>query len=121
MQQVRINKQQNETEEQAAKRIAKTMPAVAFNRDRLSALAVKLKAADFLQQKALIELYTHQIVGMIMSDASMRLLSQVIRNTVGVAALVNELPSELALHIVKSMPRAGIWLEQYTIRHNEIS
>ncbi len=119
VQQVRINRQQNETEEQAAKRIAKTMPAVAFNQDRLSALAVQLKAADFLQQKALIELYTHQIVGMIMSDASMRLLSQGDQEYGrGVAALVNELPPELARHILKSMPRAVIWLEQYTIRHN---
>ncbi len=118
---VRAQQQANETEQQAARRrIVQTMPAVAFDRDALEVLIAQLQAADYLQQASLIELYAHQIADMIISAESMRLLSQSDKEYSDfIIALITALPSHLALHILKSMPRAGIWLEQYTIAHDD--
>ena len=118
VEQVRAQQQGNETEQQAARRrIVQTMPAVAFDRDALEVLIAQLKAADFLQQASLLELYAHQIADMIMSDASMGLLSQGDQEYV---ALITNLFPHLKKHIAENMPRAGIWLEQYTFAHDKV-
>ena len=114
---VQSQRRQTETKEQAARRIVQTMPAVAFDRDALEVLIAQLQAADYLQQASLIELYAHQIADMIMSDASMRLLSQGDKEY---SALMAELvPYYLQERIVQYMP-SSIWLEQYTIAHNNL-
>ncbi len=117
VEQVRAQQQLNETEQQAVRRIMQTMPAVAFDRDALEVLIAQLQAADFLQQASLLELYAHQIADMIMSDESMRLLSQGDQEYV---ALITNLFPHLKKQIAENMPRSGIWLEQYTIEHDDI-
>ncbi len=115
VEQVRAQQQANETEQQAARRIVQTMPAVAFDRDRLESLIAQLQAADFLQQASLLELYAHQIADMIISRASMGLLSQ---GDQEYGALITNLFPHLKEQIAKNMPKVAIWIEQYTVQHN---
>ncbi len=119
VEQVRAQQRANETEQQAARRIVQTMPLVALDRDRLRLLIAQLQAADFLQQPSLVELYALQISDMIISDASMRLLSQGDQEYGQfIRVLTTDLLPHLRRHIAKNMPKVAIWVEQYTVQHN---
>ena len=111
--QVRKQMQPKETEQQAAKRIMKDMPVVAFDESTLELLMAQLVIADYLQQPSLVELYSRKIADMIISGESMRLLSQ---GDQKYSDYMADLPSHLKMHVMHYIPKK--WVEGHTIRHN---
>ena len=112
--QVRSQKQADETEQQAARRIMRAIPAAALDESTLALLIAELMAADYLQQAALVERYARQIADVITSDASMKLLAQ---GSKEYGTFINDLVSHLRTHILHYMPRRGVWDEEYTAQH----
>jgi WD40 repeat protein len=112
--QVRNQMRSNQTEQQAAKRIMKDMPAAPFDENKLELLMAQLVVADYLQQAALVERYARQIADMITSDASMKLLGG---NDKEYGALITDLDPRLQTHVLHYMPRRGVCDEEYTAQH----
>ncbi len=113
VEQVRRQKEANESEQQVARRIVSAMPRVDFNRQMLSQLVKAFGGAVYLGQMTLLELYARQITDMIMSDVSMRLLSQ---GDQEYSDLITKLDCNLV--ILQYMP--GAWVEYwYTIKHDQ--
>lgn len=114
--QVRSEQRQEESEQRAAERIMRAMPAEEFDVNGLVENIVKLQAADYFLQPALSNRYARIIAGMLASDASMRLLAE---NDGEYAAIMQDvrtvLPSDTTKLICDYMPCKD-WHEELTLQ-----
>jgi WD40 repeat protein len=114
--QVRNERQEGETEQQAAQRKAKSMPSIGFSQKLLEDRIAQLQAAQFLIQPALIERYKKEIADILTSDDSMHRLA---RNDTTIidqvkAALSEVVVESLSNYIFKKYWIAGLTLQGHT-------